>query len=95
MASSIYRRFDLIKGFQHPDPPTGMDAMRGHPTSPGPRDPQIARMGAESPGNGMPGVPRVRFRDGYSHGPGIPGPTPTGPTQPGISYGEGIYKVED
>lgn len=83
--SSIFRHF-TNDGFEHPDPPTGLDAMRGHPTSPGPREEQIVRRGIKSDGvDGEPGVPRLRPTP-YSQGPGIPGNSPAGPMQPGIEY---------
>jgi hypothetical protein len=60
------------------------DLTGGHPTVPGDLDRTVYRHGLPSPGNGMPGIPRVRH--GRRHGPGIPGMTPTGPTQPGVTY---------
>jgi hypothetical protein len=54
------------------------DGMRGHPTAPGPLDEAVPRV--------VDGrTPRVRGNP-LGHGPGIPGPTPTGPTQPGVIY---------
>lgn len=61
------------------------EAWRGHPTAPGLNEEQIVRTGAPSPGNGVPGRPRVQPTPG-SQGPGLPGPTPTGPLQPGVFY---------
>lgn len=76
----------MDRGFEHPELLQGKEAMRGHPTAPGGRDPFIPRRGLEGPGiNGQPGVPRL-IPTRLSHGPGIPGPTPSGPTQPGVRY---------
>lgn len=84
-----YPHIHPTRGFQH-DPTliTGFELMRGHPTAPGfmDEDPTAAtRHGLPSPGNGMPGIPRVRMAP-ESRGPGIPGNTPNGPTQPGVIY---------
>lgn len=81
---------------RHPDAPDPLyqawlrteEAFHGHPTAPGFNDPQILRMGvSETPGNGVPGVPRLRPRP-ESKGPGIPGPTPSGPTQRNPNYND-------
>jgi hypothetical protein len=64
------------------------EAMRGHPTAPGLRDENEPRMGREDVADGMPGVPRLVPTPG-SQGPGIPGPSPSGPLQPGVHYWKG------
>ena len=61
----------------------GREGHMGHATAPGPRDRARRRMGALSPGNGAPGVPR--YTDLASHHPGIPGATGS-PKQPGVEY---------
>lgn len=63
--------------------PNEVATFRGHPTAPGPRDRTRRRRGGASPGNGTPNIPLVQMLP-ESHGPGIPGPTPTGPTMPGV-----------
>ena len=87
--ANIFRRdspdFDPLRGFKHGEPLTGKEAMRGHPTAPGPRDAFRNRVGLESPGNGVPGLPRL-IMGPMSHGPGIPGQSPAGPTQPDVLY---------
>jgi hypothetical protein len=60
------------------------DLTGGHPTVTGDLDKNIVRAGGPSPGNGVPGVPRVH--PGPRHGPGMPGPTPSGPMSPGVIY---------
>lgn len=80
-----WRPFTMERGFEHDDPLTGKEAMRGHPTAPGPRDPFVNVVGADSDdGNGIPGLPRV-IPTPMSHGPGIPR-MPSGPMQPGVRY---------
>lgn len=62
------------------------DAMRGHPTAPGPPDDSGGpRRGRASPGNGVPGIPKM-LTSKTNRGPGIPGTSPTGPMQPGAGY---------
>jgi len=85
MANPFYRPFDPLRGFEHLEPPNGKEAMRGHPTAPGPRDAFRNRVGLPSPGNGVPGLPRL-IMGPMSHGPGIPGQAPSGPIQPEVNY---------
>ena len=59
------------------------EGFMGHPTVPGPRDPNVARRGSDDVLDGSPGIPRLHPG---THVPGIPGTTPAGPMQPGISY---------
>ena len=70
--------------------PDDIDYTGGHPTVPGDLDrkPKIKRHGFESPGNGQPGIPRINTAPRHTHG--APGPTPSGPVQPGVTidYGE-------
>lgn len=61
------------------------EARLGHPTVPGPRDAYRPRRGLASPGNGAPGLPRLQPTP-TSHGPGLPGHTPSGPIQPGVHW---------
>jgi hypothetical protein len=56
---------------------------QGHPTSPGPRDAWRRRRGLESPGNGVPGVPR--YTSIGDHHPGIVYGS-SGPKAPGVAY---------
>ncbi len=65
--------------------PKQLQQFRGHPTCPGPRDPYELRVGDSFALDGTPGLPRLRPTEG-SNGPGIPGPTPSGPMQPGVEY---------
>jgi len=67
--------------------PDQVQKYRGHPTVSGPRDEYTKRRGRESPGNGQPGFPVPNIPPD-SHGPGIPGNTPTGPMQPGAGIEE-------
>lgn len=67
-----------------------VDRTGGHPTVPGDLDKKFVQKRAtgESPGNGYPGRPRYK-KLAPRHGPGIPGPTPSGPVQPGVDYDSG------
>ena len=65
--------------------PRQIQTYRGHPTAPGPRDPHAPRGPIDDTDSGQPGVPRLRPSP-TSHGPGVPGPTPSGPMQPGVDY---------
>lgn len=58
------------------------EGFMGHPTVPGPRDASVARRGGAVL-DGRPGVPRLHPG---THVPGLPGTSPAGPMQPGISY---------
>lgn len=76
----------------------GKDYTGGHPTVPGDldpyeprRQPNVELTGEVSPGGGRPGVPRYKSL-GPRHGPGIPGPTTSGPTVPGVDYDDGGQK---
>lgn len=62
--------------------------MRGHPTAPGPRDAGglPRRQVDPSPGNGEGAVPRWRTYPREVHADAGPGPTPSGPVQPGVIY---------
>lgn len=64
--------------------------MRGHPTAPGVRDdnPRAKVPGSPETADGVPGVPMARPTAG-SHADAGPGPTPSGPIQPGTEYDEG------
>lgn len=79
-----WRPFTMESGFEHEEPLTGKEAMRGHPTAPGPRDPFTNRVGAQEGVEGRPGLPRL-IPTPMSHGPGIPR-MPSGPLQPGVRY---------
>jgi hypothetical protein len=61
------------------------EARKGHPTAPGLRDEYVARRGSASVADGSPGVPRLQPTPS-SQGPGLPGPTPSGPLQPDVFY---------
>lgn len=79
---------------RHPDAPDPSyqgwlrteEAMHGHPTAPGFRDPQTPRAGVVAM-DGTPGVPRLRPRPESSTF-GIPGQTPAGPTQRKVNYND-------
>jgi len=90
---------DPIGGLYHPlhQHPAILDmqpveAMRGHPTAAGFPDQDRSsweRFGAqEGARGGLPGQPHVHPSP-FGHGPGLPGPTPTGPLQPGAVYNKG------
>jgi hypothetical protein len=59
------------------------EGYMGHPTVPGPRDANVARRGSGDVLDGSPGIPRLHPG---THVPGLPGTSPAGPMQPGISY---------
>lgn len=59
------------------------EGFMGHPTVPGPRTPNRPRRGDETTLDGKPGIPRLHPG---THVPGLPGTSPAGPMQPGISY---------
>ena len=64
--------------------------MRGHPTAPGVRDvnPRANVAGSPDVADGIPGTPKARPTPA-SHADAGPGPTPSGPIQPGTEYDEG------
>jgi hypothetical protein len=59
------------------------EGFMGHPTAPGPRDPYVLRRGLPTTRDGVPGIPRLHPG---THIPGLPGTSPAGPMQPGITY---------
>jgi len=86
-------RFPALGPIFKDDP--NADLIGGHPTSAGAldRDDAYPRLPVveESPGNGRPGRPKYR-RLAPTHGKVggmLPGPTPSGPQQPGVDYDEG------
>ena len=66
--------------------------MLGHPTAPGLRDEYQLRMGAPSPGNGMPGVPKIL--PGRFGTPGFPGQNGA-PVQEGSMYLNSFAEDDD
>lgn len=59
------------------------EGFAGHPTAPGYREANVPRRGREDTLDGLPGIPRLHPG---THVPGLPGTSPAGPMQPGISY---------
>lgn len=66
------------------DPVSAQEAMAGHPTAPGFREPYVAVHGRQDVRDGSPGIPRVW--PGRRGPLGIPGSGTGTPTQPDIFY---------
>jgi len=75
-----------------------LDPLGGHPTQPGALDRDTAyprrpvNEDQRAAGSGIAGVPKYRKladRHGKMGGM-LPGPTPSGPQQPGVDYDEGV-----